>query len=86
MRIESTICHVYSHTLVLLRHVGLKAQSTKHNLKNTTNFKAFFPKIYVEWLSFSFTLYPAHSRVGRGNLVLGHSVPYFSPSSGGIEC
>ena len=25
----------------------------------------------------SFTLYPAHSRVGRGNLVLKHSIPHF---------
>ena len=29
---------------------------------------------------FSFTLYPAHSRVGRGNVVLRHSVPHFPPS------
>ena len=32
----------------------------------------------------SFTLYPAHSRVGRGNLVLRHSVPHFLPNSGDI--
>ena len=32
----------------------------------------------------SFTLYLAHSRVGRGNLVLRHSVPHFLPNSGGI--
>ena len=32
-------------------------------------------------------LYPAHSRVGRGNLLLRHSVPHFSPSRSrvGIE-
>ena len=30
----------------------------------------------------SFTLYPAHSRVGWGNLVLGHSVPQFPPNPG----
>ena len=35
---------------------------------------------------FSFTLYPTHSRVGRGNLVLRHSVPQFPPISGGIAC
>ena len=29
-------------------------------------------------------LYSAHSRAGRGNLVLRHSVPYFSTNSGGI--
>ena len=33
---------------------------------------------------FSFTLYPAHSRVGRENLVLRHLVPHFLPNSGGI--
>ena len=31
-----------------------------------------------------FTLYPAHSRVGRGNLVLRHSVLHFLTNSGGI--
>ena len=31
----------------------------------------------------SFTLYPTHSRVGRGNLVLRYSVPHFLPNSGG---
>ena len=30
----------------------------------------------------SFTLYPAHSRVGRGNPVLSHSVSHFLPNSG----
>ena len=34
----------------------------------------------------SFTLYPAHSRVGRGNLVLRHSIPPFLPNFGGIAC
>ena len=32
----------------------------------------------------SFTLYFAHSRVGRGNLVLRHSFPHLPPNSGGI--
>ena len=32
----------------------------------------------------SFTLYAAHSRVGRGNLILRHSIPHFSPKSGVI--
>ena len=31
-------------------------------------------------------LYPAHSRVGRGNLVLRHSVPNFSLNSGSVAC
>ena len=30
--------------------------------------------------------YSVHSRVGRGNLVLGHSVPRFLPYSGGVAC
>ena len=34
----------------------------------------------------SFTLYPAHRRVGRGNLVLTYSVPHFTPNSEGIAC
>ena len=29
----------------------------------------------------SLTLYPAHSRIGRGNLMLRHSVPQFLPNS-----
>ena len=33
----------------------------------------------------SFMLYPADSRVGRGNLVLRHSTPHFLPNSGGFE-
>ena len=33
-----------------------------------------------------FTLHPAHSTVGRGNLVLRHSVPHFLPNSLGIAC
>ena len=37
-------------------------------------------------LFFRFTLYPAHSRVGRENLVLSHSVPHFLPNSGSIAC
>ena len=40
----------------------------------------------VKFKKISFTLYPAHSRVGRGNLVLRHSVPHFLPNSGGIAC
>ena len=34
----------------------------------------------------SFTLYPAHSKVGRGNLVLRHSVQPLSTNSGSIAC
>ena len=32
-------------------------------------------------IMFLITLYPADSRVGRGNLVLKHSVLHFPPSS-----
>ena len=41
---------------------------------------------YIHIKKISFTLYPAHSRVGRGNLVLRHSVPHCLPDSGGIAC
>ena len=34
----------------------------------------------------SFMLYPVHSRVGRGNLVLRHSISHFPPKSGGVAC
>ena len=40
--------------------------------------------IYI--IYFSFILYPAHSRVGRGNLELRHSAPHFLSNSGGIAC
>ena len=43
-------------------------------------------KFFIRFLNISFTLYPAHSRVGRRNLVLRHSVPHFPPSFGGIAC
>ena len=42
--------------------------------------------IFYNNQSISFTLYPAHSRVGRGNLVSRHSVPHFLPNSEGIAC
>ena len=35
---------------------------------------------------FSVTLYWAHNRISRGNLVLRHSVPNFPLNSGGIYC
>ena len=35
---------------------------------------------------FRFTLYPAYSKVGKGNLVLRHSALHFLPNSGGIAC
>ena len=39
------------------------------------------------WTSYLIlTLYPAHSKVGKGNLVLRHSVPHVPPHSGGIAC
>ena len=33
---------------------------------------------------YSFTLYPAHSRIGRGDLVLRHSGPHFPLNSGDL--
>ena len=41
---------------------------------------------FIKTNNVSFTLYPAHSRVGRGNLVLRHSVSHFLPNSGDIAC
>ena len=38
------------------------------------------------FIKISFTLYPAHSRVGIGNLVLRRSVTHLLPNSGGIAC
>ena len=43
------------------------------------NFFDFYTRYYI-----SFKLYPAHSRVSRGNLVLRQSFPHFLPKSGGI--
>ena len=31
-------------------------------------------------------LYSTHSKVGKENLVLRHSIPHFLPNSGGIAC
>ena len=44
------------------------------------------PIFYMKINQISFMLYPIHSRVGRENLVLRHSVPHFPPISGGIVC
>ena len=53
-----------------------------------SNFHIIIPTITHEIINLiiSFTLYPAHSRVRRGNVVLRHFVPHFPPSSGGIAC
>ena len=42
------------------------------------------PVRYVLNIFFSFTLYPACIRVGRGTLVLRHSTIHFPPNYGGI--
>ena len=34
----------------------------------------------LEYKEISFTFYPAHSSVGRGNLMLKHPVPHFLPN------
>ena len=41
---------------------------------------------YVIIIIISFTLYPAHRRIGRGNLVLRHFVTHLLPDSRGIAC
>ena len=43
-------------------------------------------KQFMNIFFYTFTLYPAHSNVGRGNLVLRHFVPHLLPNSGGIAC
>ena len=43
-------------------------------------------KLKITKIEISFTLYPAHNIVGRGNLVLRHTVPHFLQNSGGIAC
>ena len=58
----------------------------KLNLLNTC---LIIPTARIEFLKnlkISFPLYPSHSRVGKGNLSLRHSVPHFLPNSGGIAC
>ena len=56
----------------------IKMNSALINCKGAINTNNFILK--------SFTLYPAHSRVGRGHLVLIHSVTLFPPCFGGIGC
>ena len=46
----------------------------------------YYCDCFIQKNQISFTLYPAHSRVGRGNLVLRDSVPHFLPNSGAIAC
>ena len=59
--------------------------SCTYSIVNSRSLHLFRLDFFI--LSFiSFTLHPAHSRVGRGNLVLRHSVLYCPPNSGGIAC
>ena len=46
---------------------------------------AFTDRFCID-IFFSFTLYPACSRVGRGGLVLRQSVPHVLSKSRGIRC
>ena len=56
-------------------------------LDDVTQRRTFAPRRHKKHLlKIIFTLYPAHSTVGRGNLVLRYSVPHFPPSSGDIAC
>ena len=66
------------------------------DLLNGRQHKQFCTCVYIWWVcvhymlfstvnkNVSFTLYPIHNRVGRGNLVLRHSVTHFLLNSGGI--
>ena len=47
-------------------------------------FKIKYGKIWIIF-NFSFTLYSASSRIGRGNLFLRHSVSHFPLNSGGLH-
>ena len=38
------------------------------------------------WINISFTLYHAYSRVGKGKVVLRHSINHFPPNFQGISC
>ena len=59
---------------------GLLNVNKKINLINI--FKCLFEFAMIDF----FYMLHALSRVGRGNLVLRHSVPYFPPTYGGIAC
>ena len=67
-----TILDTYTHTQIIL--------------SSTFMIYCIYNIIIIIGISISFTLYTTHSRVGKGNLVLRHSVPHFPPSSGGIAC
>ena len=58
-----------------------RSQTSKRFINTSLNYERNIIKIII-----SFTLHPIHSRVGRGNLLLRHSVPHFLPNSGGIAC
>ena len=51
-------------------------QSLKHydRIQNSISIE----ELHTPFIFFSFTLYPANSRVGRGNI--RHSVPHFPPN------
>lgn len=44
-------------------------------------FKQFWIFFYFFFYFFSFTLYTTYSRIGEGNIMWRHSVPYFPPIS-----
>ena len=63
-----------------------KSRSSPELFRSKTIFRTGNSDLFVWHLLISFTLYPAHSRVRKGTLVLTHSVTHFSPRSGGIAC
>ena len=52
-------------------------------LLNRQNINDIFNAIFIYYF---FTLFPAHSWVVRGNLVLRHTVTHYPPNSAGIAC
>ena len=63
-------------------HIARLAEGTwETSVRDTVHIKLFITHHLLYC-----TLYPAHSRVGRGNLVFRHSVLHLLPNSGDIAC
>ena len=68
--------------LNLIRQIA--GYATQHEI--IQNLSKIVEKHLIRLKKIIFTLYPVHSRVGRGNLLLRQSVPHFLPNSGSIAC
>ena len=72
--------HIYVSNVILWKTLDIKISDVTVRLHVS---RRFVNRYYI---MISFTLYPAHSRVGRWNLVLRLSVLHFPPNSGDIAC